>query len=97
MKRPLLLFAGCLLCSGCANQSQSSQHAVTLQTGHPVVDAASHLASGLYLENSAPARPVAPNDPQVKALNDAIQRAKSRQLMQQAGQPPAHYAEDHQH
>lgn len=97
MKRSLLLFTGCLLCSGCANQSQSGQNALTLQTGHPVVDAASHLASGLYLQNTAPARPVAPNDPQVKALNDAIQRAKSRQLMQQAGQSPAQHADDNQH
>ncbi len=96
MKKSFLLFTGCLFFTGCVSQTQSNQHAVTVQTGHPVVDAASHLASGLYLENKAPARPLAPDDPQVKALNDAIERAKSRQLMQQAGQPAVPQQDDDQ-
>lgn len=94
MKASFLLLVGCWLFSGCANSPQTNQHAVTVQTGHPVVDAASHLATGLYLEKQAPARPVAANDPQVKALNDAIERAKSRQLMQQAAQPSVSQQDD---
>lgn len=81
----LLLLTCCLLLTGCASQNQSKQNAVILTTGHPVVDAASHLATGLYLESKSPARPVATDDPQVKALNDAIEQAKSRQLMERAG------------
>ncbi len=88
MNRSLCLLAVSLLLSSCASQTRSDHNAVTLQTGHPVVDAASHLATGLYLENKTKTPAVAPDDPQVKALNDAIQRAKSRQLMQQAGQKP---------
>lgn len=94
MKILLLSLAGTLLLTGCVSQTQSHQHALTVQTGLPVVDAASHLASGLYLANKAPARPLEPHDPQVKALNDAIERAKSRQLMQQAGQPAVPQQDD---
>lgn len=68
----------------CAVHQVEQQSAVTLQTGNEVLDAASYVAAGLYLskQQAKGSKPVSANDPAVKALDAAFDRAK-------AGKPSA--------
>lgn len=68
----------------CAVHQVEQQSAVTLQTGNEALDAASYVAAGLYLskQQAKASKPVSANDPTVKALDAAFDRAK-------AGKPSA--------
>lgn len=74
--------------SGCTWHSVGKHNAVTLDTGIAPIDAASHVAAGAYLGTKTDAENTdstdRKNDPKVKALNDAFDRAKARKLTERA-------------
>lgn len=76
MRNTLMLFV-LLAASGC----------VQIQTGNDVIDATSAVASGIYQqqqidkqqEKSGKTDPFKKNDPKVKALDEAINKARAKQ------------------
>jgi hypothetical protein len=83
------LFRLCLLLtplcfSACTIHSVGKHKAITLDTGNEVVDAASYLVAGAKLQKKIHAEKLRngelnnPNDPVVKQMNQAIEKAKDR-------------------
>lgn len=83
------LFRLCLLLtplcfSACTIHSVGKHKAITLDTGNEVVDAASYVVAGAKLQKKIHAEKLRngelnnPNDPVVKQMNQAIEKAKDR-------------------
>lgn len=83
------LFRLCLLLtplcfSACTLHKVGDETAVTLDTGNEVVDAASYVVAGAKLQKKIHAEKLRngelnnPNDPVVKQMNQAIEKAKDR-------------------
>jgi hypothetical protein len=83
------LFRVCLLLtplcfSACTIHSVGKHKAITLDTGNDVVDAASYVVAGAKLQKKIHAEKLRngelnnPNDPVVKQMNQAIEKAKDR-------------------
>lgn len=87
----ITLFRFCLLLtplcfSACTIHSVGKHKAITLDTGNEVVDAASYVVAGAKLQKKIRAEKLQngelnnPNDPVVKQMNEAIEKAKDRKL-----------------
>lgn len=70
--------------SACTTHHVGKHTAVTLETGNDVLDAASYVVAGVKLQKKISAEQYQnggsnrPNDPVVKQMNEAIEKAKDR-------------------
>ncbi len=70
--------------SACTIHNVGKHKAITLDTGNEVVDAASYVVAGAKLQKKIHAEKLRngelnnPNDPVVKQMNQAIEKAKDR-------------------
>lgn len=75
-----------LLLTGCTYHQVGEHSAVTLDTGNDVVDAASYVVAGAHLQKKITEEKRKngelrnPNDPVVKQMNEAIEKARAHKL-----------------
>lgn len=79
-----LVLASPLFLTACTYHQVGEHSAVTLDTGNDVVDAASYVVAGAHLQKKITEEKRKhgelrnPNDPVVKQMNEAIEKARAR-------------------